>query len=402
MTFLLIAVGLSGRMIAWLLSMAFDVNRSHTDILKLAQKYAATATQIMQRYFQRCATVVAVDEVFVEGMAVFVAVAPQSMLICNAGVYERRTEENWDAFLDEMENLIRTVSDRGTAILAAVGKRKNHAHQSDVFHCMHTVMKELVKLEKRCYSLIRDEEKKQMKLQKRKASGRDARKAAAVLRAAQKRCMETIKLFDNLDQAVKMAFEALTISRGVTFNDSSQARKDLDFVCEWIHCIHPSWRKVINAFNDPNLLNYLDIVTDQVQQIHLKTSCPLEREYVLASLTHLWEEQASRRWRGKRINIPEAVWNDLQQSCSNLEEVRGSLFGILEHTHKSSSAVECINSRIGFFRYSKKRFNDDFANFLSVIHNLTPFLDGKRKGKTPAQIEELDLPTSDLFEIFGV
>ncbi len=45
-TFLLISVGLSGRVIAWILRSAFDVRSNHTDILKLAQTYAQRATEI--------------------------------------------------------------------------------------------------------------------------------------------------------------------------------------------------------------------------------------------------------------------------------------------------------------------------------------------------------------------
>ncbi|OVE82480.1 hypothetical protein BVY04_00800 [bacterium M21] len=50
---------------------------------------------------------------------------------------------------------------------------------------MHTVMEERLKMERHCYSPIRKEEELQVKIQKRKDSGRDARKAAAALRTAQ-------------------------------------------------------------------------------------------------------------------------------------------------------------------------------------------------------------------------
>ena len=49
--FLLIATGLSGRLIAWILRMAFDVKSNHTDILKLTQQFSSIATTLMQTYF---------------------------------------------------------------------------------------------------------------------------------------------------------------------------------------------------------------------------------------------------------------------------------------------------------------------------------------------------------------
>lgn len=128
----------------------------------------------------------------------------------------------------------------------------------------------------------------------------------------------------------------------------------------------------------------------------------MEREYVLAALTFYWEQQAPRRWRGKAVVVPKNVLAELKQCCQNLEQVMEELFEILEDVPRASSAVECINSRIGFFRYGKKRFNDDFANFICVMHNLTPFLDGKRKGKSPVDIEGITLPTTDIFELFDV
>lgn len=401
-TFLLIAVGLSGRVIAWILRMAFGLKANHSGILKQTKQYAAIATKLMQDYFHPCAKIVAIDEVFVEQLAVFVAVASRSLLICNASVYNRRTEKNWSSFLDEMENMEGTVSDRGRSILAAVGKRENHTHQSDLFHCKHTITPELSKLQTQCYGLINKEEQARQKLEKRKASGKDTRGAACTLRAVKNRCAEKIELFDHLEQAVNLAFDALRLSNGSTFNRSEQTRQTLAFVCDWIAYIHPRWKKVISALEDPHLLRYMDVAHEQIAMIDVDATDAVEREFILATLTRLWEQQAHRRWRGKSVIIPDDVLADLHQRCSNLDSVRDRLFGILENIVKSSSAVECINSRIGFFRYSKKRFSDEFANFICVIHNLTPFLDGKRKGQTPADIENVPLPTKDIFELFGV
>ena len=201
---------------------------------------------------------------------------------------------------------------------------------------------------------------------------------------------------------MKLAFDALRLSNGSTFNRSEQARQTLVFVCDWIACIHPPWKKVISALKDPHLLGYMDVAHEQIAVIDVDATGTVDREFVLATLTWLWEQQAHRRWRGRSVIIPQDVLADLHRRCPNLDSVRERLFGILENTVKSSSAVECINSRIGFFRYSKKRFSDEFANFICVIHNLTPFLDGKRKGKTPAGIENVPLPTKDIFELFGV
>ena len=172
--FMLIAIGLSSRVIAWLLRSVFKLPANHTDILKKSQEYAVKATDIMQLYFHQLGVIAAIDEVFVEGLPVFLAVCPQSLLISNVGVYEKRTEENWTASLQEMENLKSTLSDRGIAILSAIAKRSNHSHQSDIFHCMYIVKKELLLLEKKCHGLITKEQEAQMRVEKCKTTGKDA------------------------------------------------------------------------------------------------------------------------------------------------------------------------------------------------------------------------------------
>jgi hypothetical protein len=402
LTFMLIAIGLSGRVITWILRWAFRMPANHTDILKKAQGYAEKATAIMQAYFHQHGVVTAIDEVFIERSPVFIAVCPQSLLISNAGVYDKCTQQNWTTFLMEMENLKETLSDRGHAILAAVARRSDLSHQSDIFHCIHTVKKELLKVEKKCYGLITKEEQARVHLEKCKAVGKAARKAAARLRRIKEACVTAIECFDNLEQAIDMALDALHLSHGITLNNEKQARQTLEFVCEWIQCIHPSWKKVISALRDPNLLKYMEKVQGALKKIKVNEITPLDREYVLAILIYHWEEQAQRRWRGKKVIIPKTVTTDLQRCCPNWEHLSQELFKVLENIPKASSAVECINSRVGFFRYSKKRFNDDFANLISVVHNLTPFLEGKRKGKSPAEIEKVKLPTMDIFKLFEI
>jgi len=78
------------------------------------------------------------------------------------------------------------------------GMQQHHTHQSDLFHCKHTIMPELLKLETQCYSLINKEEQARQKLEKRKAYCKDIRGAVCTLRAAKKTYAEKIGLFDHL------------------------------------------------------------------------------------------------------------------------------------------------------------------------------------------------------------
>lgn len=402
LTFLLIVIGLSGRKIAWVMRSAMGVRANHTDILKKAQKYASKATILMEELFHCQGVTVAIDEVFIEGTPVFIAVSPKGLLICNSGTHENCTEKNWTPFLNKMKNLTQTTSDRGLGLMSAINNRDSHLHQSDIFHFKFLLNKELSKMIKGCYALIDREERAKKKLQKCKDSGKNACKDGAKLRRAREKSVASIELFDNLEQAVNMAFEALRFSDGITLNNAKEARQTLDFVAEWIQHIHPRWKKVVNALRDPYLLEFMNISHEAITNIDVNVETPLDREFILATLTQLWEQQNKRRYRGKDVIIPETVEKHLRSCCANLDDIQYELFNILESIPRASSAVECINSIIGFFRYNKKRFNDDFINLVSVVHNISPFLDGKRKGQSPADIENIKLPCEDIYELFEV
>lgn len=402
LTFLLIAIGVSGRTLAWILNLCFGIKVSHSTILNQAQQYGEKATGIMRSHFTEHGINAAIDEIYISGKALFLAVAPSSLLICNSAVYEGATEENWNHFLNMMHNLKGTVSDRGAGILAAVTKIRGHKHQSDVFHCMYNVLKELRKLESRSYSLIRSEEKAEDKLNKKRKRGRDTRSEAASLRAVKNRCRAAVALFDSMREAVELAFNAMLISDGFTITRKDKARETLDFVCEWISDINPEWTKVISAFKDEYLLEYLDAIYEKVSRIDVQAKTPLDNEYIFSTLIYYWEKQAARRWRGKEVIFPADIEERLNSMCSNYKQVKDDLFKCLDGTTKASSSVECINSKIGFFRYDKKYFNNEYANLISVVHNLTPFLNGKRKGYSPAKLAGCSLAEKNIFEIFGI
>jgi hypothetical protein len=212
------------------------------------------------------------------------------------------------------------------------------------------------------------------------------------------------QIHDELDAAVHLACDALrlTTTQG-TFNSPAQARADLQFAKAWIQAHLPSgWSKVKRALDDEALLTFLADLDAALPSLCVNAPTPEDRNYVLVTLARLWEDQAQRRYRAKPVRIPDPILQKLQSCCANLPEVQRQLFDLLDHLHRASSGVECINSRVGFYRYSKRRFNGDFANFIAVWHNLSPFEDGKRAGESPAQILQIQLPTHDLFDLFNV
>ena len=195
-------------------------------------------------------------------------------------------------------------------------------------------------------------------MQKRKSQGNDARAAAQKYRADKRKVNKAVDLFDNLDQGVKLVYDAfkLTTHDG-RLNSMAKARSNLELAAEWFQLILPnSWKKIKNAVKDPYLLTYMGEFEEVVAKIPVKTPHAEGRQEILATLTKLWEDQAKARWRGDKVKIPPRTEQSLAAQCSNLPEVTERLFTALDEIHRASSAVESVNSRIGLYRYNKRRF----------------------------------------------
>lgn len=401
--FTLICLGLPAREIADVLARVFNVSTSHTGVLQRAREYAARGAAVMRQFFWPVAADVDLDEVYIEGQPVMVAVDPRSLAICKTVKDQAATIPGWARFAAELPQLRRSTSDRGQAILGAVANLPDHVHQSDLFHVKWALGLELRQLEASAYHAIAQEERAQQAVTRKRRQGRDSRGAAQTLRAVAKTTAEAIDLFDNLEEGVKLAFRALQLTTAEgTLNTAAQARALLDFTEGWFALLIPSrWTKARNGLKDPALLTYLDEFQAAVAELEVVTAQPADRQYILVTLTRLWEEQAKRRWRGQPVKIPPEVEAELDRRCLNLAAVKDQLFAILDGLHRASSAVESVNSRIGFYRYAKRRFSADFVDLIAIWHNLTQFKEGKRKGHCPADILGVHLPTFDPYELLA-
>jgi hypothetical protein len=85
------------------------------------------------------------------------------------------------------------------------------------------------------------------------------------------------------------------------------------------------------------------------------------------------------------------------------DEVEIAVIEIMDFAIRSSSSVECVNSRIRLVQVARKRLSEDFVFLLAVYHNMRRFGRGSvRKGKTAAQLAGITLPTNDWVELLDL
>jgi hypothetical protein len=78
----------------------------------------------------------------------------------------------------------------------------------------------------------------------------------------------------------------------------------------------------------------------------------------------------------------------------------------LEHTVRTSSAVETINSVLRPYLNGRRECTDPvsrqlFLNLFSLWFNLHPFERGPRQGRSPYQIAGINLGTDDWLTLLG-
>ena len=84
-------------------------------------------------------------------------------------------------------------------------------------------------------------------------------------------------------------------------------------------------------------------------------------------------------------------------------EVELAVIEAVDRAVRSSSAVECVNSRVRLVQVARKRLGEDFLYLLAVYHNLHTFGRGSvREGRTPAELAGLELPTTDWIELLDL
>jgi hypothetical protein len=103
-------------------------------------------------------------------------------------------------------------------------------------------------------------------------------------------------------------------------------------------------------------------------------------------------------WRRKDKTPVE--WLAKASSGSLADEAELTVLRVLDEGIRSSSYVECVNSRVRLVQVARKRMSEDFVCLLAVHHNMKRFGRGSvREGWTPAELAGVQLPTQDWLEL---
>jgi hypothetical protein len=367
---------------------------SHQTVHAILAEAGARARKVFEAYFAGKGRVGAADEIFLGRAPLLLVVEPLSLLISGLRLASGRGAEDWEPLLAAMEELERCASDDGWGVTKAA-EAAGLSRQADMFHGLYDARAWLGRFEKTAEARLAAEEKAWGAVRAAASVGQGRKHAEAVARqrhavarrAANRGVAEWCRLSD-LVKKVQGAFD-YTTPEG-TLNTAERASGMVAEVLAALEGTEDGRRlaKTLRRLERPAVFAFLRVLEEGLGGLRLEQVGPDRRQ----RLARLVAETVA--WR-RRDKDPVALL-EAASTGSLADEVELAVVRVVDLAIRSSSAVECVNSRIRLVQVARKRLSEDFVYLLAVYHNMRKFGRGSvREGKTAARLAGIQLPTED-------
>ena len=392
-------LGTSDEEVAVLLERAGGRCLCHETINAMIAAASAVAREVFRRYFLGVGRVGAADEIFLGRVALLLVVEPRSLLVSGVRLAAGRGAEDWEPLFAELKALERCASDAGRG-LSRASKDAGHSRQMDMFHALPGLRDALGRLE-RTY-----EKKQQAATEARRAleeacAATKGRAVEGPRQRARMACQRADRVAEKwcwlgeLVEKLAGAFDHTTPDGKL--NTPSRAQGIVAEVLAALAKTREGRRlaEKLRILERQPAFAHLDELTKRLGAFRLEQVGP-DRAARLARLV-----AATLAWRRRDKDPVELL---RQASTGSLaDEVELAVIEIVDFAIRSSSAVECVNSRIRLVQVARKRMSEDFVFLLAVYHNMRTFGRGSvRKGKTAAELAGIPLPTNDWIELLDL
>jgi len=371
---------------------------SHETVNAQVAERAAVARVAFDRYFAGVGTVGAADEIFLgRGLALLVA-EPTSLLISGVRRADSRTAEDWKPVLAQMKALKLCASDAAAGVTAAI-EEAGIAREADLFHLLGKPEAWFARRERAVRAQWAVVEKARRVLARPPGQpGRAPKLPVAnyeeARQAADRELGEWCRLGD-LYAAAKATTDYLTPEGQV--NTPGRAAARLAGVLAAMEETEEGkgLAAALGGFQRQPAFTHLGVLEEKLAGLLLEQPGP-DREARLARLV-----AETLVWR-RRDKTP-VDWLAQASTGSVADEVELAVLRAVDAAIRSSSSVECVNSRVRPVQAARKRLSEDFIYLLAVYHNMRPFGRGSvRQGHSPAELAGIQLPTRDWIELLDL
>ena len=392
-------LGTSDGEIVRLVSRAMGRSVSHGTVNAVIAEASRRAPEVFARHFAGVGCVGAADEIFLGRKPLLLMVEPGSLLVSGLRLTEGRTAAEWEPVFATMEDLERCACDGGRAVNCAAQEAGLDV-QGDLFHGLRDAQAWLSRFERTCEKrlIAEDNARAALKAAEGLPEGdqveRATRRYARAVAEADAAVAEWARLSDLLAQA-RRAFDLATPEGRLNTPGAAQAAFRAALTAMERTGEGLALAAKLKPVKAPRFFAHLGALESHLSGLSLEQVGP-DREARLGRLV-----AQTVAWR-RRDKDPVSVLR-AASAGSLADEVELAVIEAVDRAVRSSSAVECVNSRIRLVQVARKRLGEDFLYLLAIYHNLHTFGRGSvREGKSPAELAGIELPTSDWIDLLGL
>ena len=392
-------VGNSDTEIAQLLVRAGGRKLSHETIRATIEKAGEQARKVFERYFAGVGTVGAADEIFLGRNPLLLVVEPLSLLISALQLSQTRTASDWEPVLGGLEHLLNLICDGGSGLTSA-GKEAGPQMQRDMFHGLRKAAAYLGRLEHTCEKRLEAEHEAFEKLEKaRRAAGKyqtngPTHRYHRAQAEAERVVGEWVRLSDLFRQVVR-AFDLVSADRRL--HGAAEAQATVAATLEAMRET-PEGRSLaekLKVLDNSAFFTHLSVLEERL--------APLGLEQVGPGRQARLGREVARTLAWRRRDKTAASVLRRASTGSLADEMELAILEAVDHAVRSSSSVECVNSRVRLAQVARKRLSENYIYLMAVYHNVHAFGRGSiREGHSPAELAGIELPTADWIELLGL
>jgi hypothetical protein len=277
-------------------------------------------------------------------------------------------------------------------------------HQLDWDHLLRPLWGQVNRLEEQAYAALEVVEERATKFEQAHTPGRLKQHLKAWEKLAVK-AEEKVARYDAFFQIARQVddwFALIDLESG-QLRDPEAGRQCLGNLGTqletWAGGIYQKLSCNLNSFAT-RLFSYQPVLAQALAPLIERWGSP-----AIAALSRLWQIEADQKrqpaaWLQQRTR--QAVWqHSLDEALSVLGEAQlwtawDAVRETLSRSWRGSMLAECVNSLLRPILDGRKQTDQGCLELFRFLHNVRPFKRGKRAGKSPAQLANLDVPDDPL------
>ena len=398
-------VGVSQRNITFCLDEMLDRGMSPAGVNAELAKVEELAAALNQEWQPLVAETLSGDEIYANGQPNLLVVGNDTLYIYELSRQPGCAGETWGCILLDLPEGSQFASDGGTGLAAGVQEAEVQVHQLAWDHLLRPLWGQVCRLERQAYAALEAVEARAAKFEQANTSGRLQQHLKAWEKLETKAAEKVTRYaaFFQIARQVDDWFALIDLESGQLRDPiagTQSLRKLGQQLAQWEGRIYQKLSRNLNSFAK-GLFSYQPVLAEILSPLVARWGTP-----AIQALSRIWQiETAEKRHPFSLLQrrTRQKLWDEnLDEVASSLGEEQlwtawDAVHQVLSRSWRGSMLAECVNSLLRPILDGRKHTDQGCLELFRFLHNVRPFKRGKRAGKSPAQLANLDVPDDPLF-----